>query len=87
MARLLVHMVMVKHTGYMGAIISRNMATSLRMSAKSLHCLALQSSLLPFHQAKMMRPNMPVESEERGTGENKEEPRGKWKGALDLGSR
>lgn len=62
LARLLVLTVMVKKIGYMGAIISRNMAVSLRMSAKSLHCFALQSNLLPFHQAKMMRPNMPVES-------------------------
>lgn len=36
MARLLVQTVIVKKMGYMGAIISRNMATSLRMSAKSL---------------------------------------------------
>ena len=36
MARLLMQTVMVKQIGYMGAIISRNMATSLRMSAKSL---------------------------------------------------
>lgn len=36
LARLLVLTVMVKKIGYMGAIISRNMATSLRMSAKSL---------------------------------------------------
>lgn len=36
MARLLTQMVMVKQIGNMGAIISRNMAISLRMSAKSL---------------------------------------------------
>lgn len=36
MARLLMQTVMVKQIGYMGAIISRNMAASLRMSAKSL---------------------------------------------------
>lgn len=36
LARLLMQMVMVKQMGNMGAIISRNMATSLRMSAKSL---------------------------------------------------
>lgn len=36
MARLLVLTVMVKKIGYMGAIISRNMAISLRTSAKSL---------------------------------------------------
>lgn len=36
LARLLVLTVMVKKIGYMGAIISRNMAVSLRMSAKSL---------------------------------------------------
>lgn len=36
LARLLMQMVMVKQIGNMGAIISRNMAVSLRMSAKSL---------------------------------------------------
>lgn len=36
MARLLMQMITVKPIGYMGAIISRNMAASLRMSAKSL---------------------------------------------------
>lgn len=36
LARLLVETVIVKQIGYTGAIISRNMATSLRMSAKSL---------------------------------------------------
>lgn len=36
LARLLVQTIMVKKIGYMGAIISRNMATSLRISAKSL---------------------------------------------------
>lgn len=36
MARLLMQTVTVKQRGNMGATISRNMATSLRMSAKSL---------------------------------------------------
>lgn len=36
LARLLMQTVMVKQKGKMGAIISRNMAMSLRMSAKSL---------------------------------------------------
>lgn len=36
MARLLILTVMVKKMGYMGAIISKNMAISLRTSAKSL---------------------------------------------------
>lgn len=36
MARLLILTVMVKKTGYIGAIISRNIAISLRTSAKSL---------------------------------------------------
>lgn len=36
LARLLILTVMVKKIGYMGAIISRNIAISLRTSAKSL---------------------------------------------------
>ena len=36
LARLLILTVMVKKTGYIGAIISRNIAISLRTSAKSL---------------------------------------------------
>lgn len=56
LARLLVQTVMVKKMGYMGAIISRNMATSLRMSAKSLGGGDQRSEVRDLHYRRLPSP-------------------------------